>query len=100
MNAFLFQYFLNYNLDGGWCLSSTPVITANWDATSGNEWTIPIGGGVGRLVKHGKLPVYYKLTIYENVEKPQFGPDWNVQITVNFLFPKNKYRHRPTNDVE
>ena len=88
MNAFLFQYFLNYNLDSGWYLSSTPVITANWEATSGNEWTIPIGGGVGRLVKHGKLPVEYKLTICKNVEKTQFGPDWNVQFAVKFLFPR------------
>ena len=62
VNSFLFQYFLNYNLDDGWYLSSTPVITANWEASAGNEWTIPFGGGVGRLVKHGKLPVDYKLT--------------------------------------
>jgi hypothetical protein len=88
VNAFLFQYFLNYNLDDGWYLSSTPVITANWEASSGNEWTIPLGGGAGRLVKHGKLPVDYKLTFYKNAEKPQFGPDWSVQFTVKFLFPK------------
>ena len=88
MNAFLFQYFLNYNLDGGWYLSSTPVITANWEAASGNEWTIPIGGDVERLVKHDKLPVDYKLTIYKNVKKPRFRPDWNVQFAVKFLFPR------------
>jgi len=88
VNAFLFQYFLNYNLKDGWYLSSTPVITANWEAESGDEWTIPLGGGVGRLVKHGKLPVDYKLTAYKNVEKQEFGPDWNIQFTVKFLFPK------------
>jgi hypothetical protein len=88
VNSFLFQYFLNYNLGNGWYLSSTPVITANWEAASGNEWTIPLGGGVGRLVKHGKLPVDYKLTVYKHIEKPEFGTDWNVQFTVKFLFPK------------
>jgi len=46
VNKFLFQYFLNYNLGDGWYLTSTPVITANWEATSGNEWTVPLGGGV------------------------------------------------------
>ena len=89
VNKFLFQYFLNYNLGDGWYLTSTPVITANWEATSGNEWTVPLGGGAGRLVKHGKLPVDYKLTAYKHVEKPDFGADWNVQFTVKFLFPKN-----------
>lgn len=88
VNSFLFQYFLNYNLNDGWYLSSTPVITANWEAASGNEWTIPLGGGVGRLVKHGKLPVDYKFMFYKNVEKPDFGPEWNIQFTVKFLFPK------------
>ncbi|MFW2440286.1 MAG: transporter [Arenicellales bacterium] len=88
VNSFLFQYFLNYNLDNGWYLSSTPVITANWESESDDRWTVPLGGGVGRLVKHGKLPVDYKLTAYNNVEKPEFAPDWNVQFTVKFLFPK------------
>jgi hypothetical protein len=46
VNKFLFQYFINYNLDNGWYLSTTPVITANWEASSGNKWTVPFGGGV------------------------------------------------------
>ena len=88
VNKFLFQYFINYNLESGWYLSTTPVITANWEASSGNEWTVPFGGGVGRLVRHGKLPVDYKLTAYWNAEKPKAAPDWNLQFTVKFLFPK------------
>jgi hypothetical protein len=90
VNKFLFQYFLNYNLSDGWYLSSTPVITANWEADSGNQWTVPFGGGVGKLVKHGNLPVDYKLAAYWNAEKPDLAPDWNVQFTVKFLFPKSK----------
>jgi len=90
VNKFLFQYFINYNLDNGWYLSSTPTITANWEASSGNKWTVPFGGGVGRLVKFGKLPVDIKLAAYWNAEKPTFGPDWNLQFTVKFLFPKGK----------
>ena len=88
VNKFLFQYFINYNLESGWYLSTTPIVTANWEAASGNQWTIPFGGGVGRLVRHGKLPVDYKLTAYWNAEKPEAAPDWNLQFTVKFLFPK------------
>jgi hypothetical protein len=90
VNKFLFQYFINYNLDNGWYLSSTPTITANWEASSGNKWTVPFGGGVGRLIKFGKLPVDFKLAAYWNAEKPTNGPDWNLQFTVKFLFPKGK----------
>ncbi len=43
VNSFLFQYFINYNLDDGWYLSSTPIITANWEADSGERWTVTSG---------------------------------------------------------
>ncbi|MFW2368624.1 MAG: neuromedin U, partial [Desulforhopalus sp.] len=32
VNKFLFQYFVNYNLDDGWYLNTSPIITANWEA--------------------------------------------------------------------
>jgi len=88
VNQFLFQYFLNYNLDDGWYLSSSPNITANWEADSSDRWTVPLGGGVGRLIKIGKLPVDFKLTGYYNIEALKNGPDWSAQFTVKFLFPK------------
>jgi hypothetical protein len=90
VNKFLFQYFINYNIGNGWYLSTTPVITANWEASGGNKWTVPLGGGAGRLVRFGKLPVDFKLAGYWNAEKPAFGPDWKLQFTVKFLFPKGK----------
>jgi len=88
VNKFLFQYFINYVMDDGWYLSSTPIITANWEADSGSQWTVPFGGGVGKLVKHGKLPVDYKLAAYWNADSPEQAPDWNLQFTIKFLFPK------------
>lgn len=90
VNKLLSQYFINYNMKNGWYLSTSPVMTANWEADSNNRWLIPIGGGLGRLVKHGKQPVDYKLVAYKNVEKPEFGPDWSLQFTVKWLFPKAK----------
>lgn len=88
VNKFLFQYFINYNLEEGWYLSTTPVITANWEANSDERWTVPLGGGAGRLVRFGNQPVDFKLAAYWNAEHPDNGPDWNAQFTVKFLFPK------------
>ena len=88
VNRFLFQYFLNYNFDDGWYLSSSPVMTADWETESEDRWTIPVGGGLGKLARFGKLPVDFKLAAYYNLEKPQFGSDWAAQFTVKFLFPK------------
>jgi hypothetical protein len=38
-------------------LTSSPIITANWEATSGNKWVIPFGGGMGKLWKVHKQPI-------------------------------------------
>jgi hypothetical protein len=88
VNRATIQPILNYNLREGWYLSGTTVITADWEAESGDEWTVPLGGGGGRLVRFGELPVDFKLMAYWNVEKPEFGPDWSAQFTIKFLLPR------------
>jgi hypothetical protein len=88
VNFFSLQYFINYNFKSGWYLSSTPTITADWEADSDDRWTVPFGGGVGRLVKFGKQPVDLKLQGFYNVEKPKNANDWSLQFQVKLLFPK------------
>jgi hypothetical protein len=88
VNQFMVQPFANYNLDGGWYLNTSPVITADWEADGADQWTVPLGMGIGRLVTHGKQPVDYRLAAYSNVQGPSFGSDWSLQFTVKFLFPK------------
>jgi len=88
VNKFTFQYFLNYNMGNGWYLTSSPIMTADWEKPSGDKWTIPMGGGIGKLHRFGKLPIDFKLQAFTNVEKPDGGPDWSMQFAVKFLFPK------------
>ena len=89
VNSMLIQPFLNYNFPHGWYLTSSPIITANWLAASDDRWTVPIGGGVGKLFRLGKLPVNTQLSAYSNVVKPrQGGADWQLRFQVQFLFPK------------
>ena len=88
VNSLLFQYFVNYNLVNGWYLVTAPIITADWNATSGNRWTIPFGAGVGRLMKFGKQPVNISLQLYYNVDRPNGGPEWQIRFQIQFLFPK------------
>jgi hypothetical protein len=88
VNALLLQPFVNYNLPDGWYLSSAPILTANWETSGGNAWTVPVGGGFGKIVKIGKLPVNFGLQIYDNVVRPKGGPDWQLRFQIQFLFPK------------
>jgi hypothetical protein len=86
VSQFLLQPFINYNLANGWYLVSAPIITANWNASSGNKWTIPIGGGFGRLFNIGKQPINATLQAYWNVETPEGGADWTLRTQFQFLF--------------
>ena len=88
VNQFTFQYFINYNISNGWYLTSTPIITADWERSSGYQWSVPFGGVIGKLHRFGKLPVDFKLQAFSNVEKPEGGPDWSMMFAVKFLFPK------------
>ncbi len=49
VNAFTLQYFVNYSMDDGWYVSTSPIITANREANSDDRWTVPFGAGVGRV---------------------------------------------------
>ena len=88
VSALLIQPFINYNLPNGWYLTSAPILTANWEAEAGEKWTIPIGGGVGKIQRFGKLPLNLQLQAFYNVETPEYGPDWQLRVQVQFLFPK------------
>ena len=52
-NNFLMQPFLNYNFADGLAPPSSPIVTANWDADSGQRWTVPLGGGIGKIFHIG-----------------------------------------------
>jgi hypothetical protein len=82
------QPFINYNLDDGWYLSTGPSITANWSADSSERWTVPVGGGIGKVFRMGKQPMNASAKLYRNVESPTAGSDWQLQFQVQFLFPK------------
>ena len=90
VNRMTLQPFVNYNLPKGWYLTSSPVVTANWEAVSDDAWTIPIGGGFGRVVRIGKLPVNCSLQGYYNAERPDAAPDWSLRFQFSLLFPRRK----------
>ena len=84
------QYFINYNIANGWYLTSSPVITANWDAESDSIWTVPVGGGFGKIFKIGKQPFNAQVQAFANVAKPDFGAEWTLRLQLQLLFPKKK----------
>jgi hypothetical protein len=90
VNQMLLQPFVNYNLPHKWYLTSSPIITANWEARSGQRWVVPVGGGVGKIVHLGKQPVNVYGQIFRNVQRPDGTSSWSARFQMQFLFPKKR----------
>jgi hypothetical protein len=88
VNEFLAQPFVNYNMAHGWFLTSSPLITADWLAASDQRWTVPIGGGIGRVFKLGDQPVSAYVSGYYNVIRPDGSPNWQLRTELSLLFPE------------
>lgn len=94
VNQFLLQYFVNYNMKKGWYLTSGPIITANWRATSGNVWTVPFGGGVGRIMKLGFQRVNITAQVYGNAVHPSGTSPWACAYSLCCCFPSSARSRR------
>ena len=69
-----------------WFFVSAPIITANWDAATGQKWLVPLGGGVGRIFPTRAASVNVSLQAYANVIKPDGAPNAVVRLGVTFPF--------------
>ena len=48
-----------FNFGEGYALGFAPVITANWNASDGNQWTVPIGIGISRTTVFNRRPMTF-----------------------------------------
>ena len=77
---------MNYNFGQGWFVSTSSIITTNWDS-SGEKWTLPVGGQFGRLIKlGGKLPVNLLIGAYYNALRPTGAGTWQLRTQVAVIF--------------
>jgi hypothetical protein len=100
VNQMTLQYFITYNLKKGWNINSGPIIAANWnnkasgdaadgdDTSPGGRWTIPFGGGVGRVTRIGYQPVNLSLNFYGNAVHPPGASPWGMRLQIALLYPK------------
>ena len=87
VNQFLVQPFINYNFGVGWALSTAPIITANWDAPDGEQWTVPVGLGLTRTTQFQGRPMSIGVQYYHNVEHPSGAAANQLRVALSLLFP-------------
>ncbi len=81
---------LTYNLPGfkAVALSYNNSIAYNWNASSGNAWTVPLGAGIGKtFALDGGYGLDLGVGYYFNVEKPEGAADSVMKWSVSLLIP-------------
>jgi hypothetical protein len=81
-----------YNVKAGWYVCSLPVITSDWTVQSNRRWTVPFGGGFGRVFRIGDHPWNFRFqAFYNRALSPAAGitnvGTWTAQLLVQVLFP-------------
>lgn len=90
VNQMFMQPFVNYNFRHGWYLTSSPQVTADWEKQRAERWVVPVGGGVGKILRVGDLPVNMSTQFFSNVEHPQGTTNWSARLQIQLLFPKKR----------
>ena len=96
VNQMVLQYFVNYNMKKGWYITWQPIITANWKASSGNVWTVPYGGGVGRIMKLGFQPINLSAQSTETPNIPRAAPPGACALDFGFCSPSEPPEEKET----
>jgi hypothetical protein len=69
-------------------LSFSPTITANWEASGNERWTVPVSLAIGQLYKFGHQSVNLQAAAYYNVVAPSGSAQWTLELLAQFLFPE------------
>jgi hypothetical protein len=84
------NYVLICMLPRRWQVGMQPTLTVDWTASRGNGVTFPVGLGVGKTVRIGKLPVQLWLeTDYYAVRPDDLpGPRWGIDLQITPVLPE------------
>jgi hypothetical protein len=78
------QLFFVFNLKNGWQLTSSPLFSYDHEASSGNEWTLPLGLGLSKTMIIKGRPWQFGFEYQHYIESPDlFGPKWQIQFSIS-----------------
>ena len=87
LNSLIMRGTIRRQLPNNWYVVSAPIITANWDARSGQRWLVPVGGGVGRTFELWQRGWAASVQGYYNAIRPDGAPDWAIRLQVVAALP-------------
>ena len=87
-NTFV-QPFLTYTTPGAMSATLMTETTYNWEASDGNEWSVPIFLMVTQVGKIGDQLISYGGGVKYYAQSPDGGPEgWGARFVFTMMFPK------------
>jgi len=83
-----FLYSAWWNLPNAWQVGMNPTITYNNETRSDDKWNVPVGFGVAKTIKWGKMPIKFQFSVEKSiVREDDFGKDWNIRFNIIPVIP-------------
>lgn len=81
------QPLLTRNLPKSWTVTLTSETSYNWEAASGERWTIPVGLTAAKVVPISRWPVSFGAGAFYNAERPDLANRWSARLSVTVVLP-------------
>ena len=73
--------FFAWQLRDGWQLVSNPSVLYDWEGDSGNRLLLPVGGGISRTTRIGRIPLKLDAEVYYYAKTTErFGTEWQFSL--------------------
>lgn len=86
VNRLEIQPILSYRLGRGISLNYAGIITADWERSGGDRWTLPVGATVSYLLSN--VPMQFLAGGGVNAVRPDDAADWFLRFQLNITLPR------------
>ena len=87
VNQLFGKPFVLYELNEKWNLVYIPLgMSHSWKAKKGDDWTVPLGGGLRRLFEIRDQKMGFQAQAFDYVARKPKDPEWELRFTIEFLF--------------
>lgn len=77
------KIFFAYGLGNGWQVISNPDIQYDWEGAGSNKLALPLGIGIAKTTRLGKIPFKVSAEIQNYLASPDaFGPQWQLKLNI------------------
>ncbi len=77
------QYTIRRSIPGAMSIGMGPTVSVDWEEDSDNQLTFPVGLGLTKTMRWGKIPVKVRGEVHYSVISPDdYGDEWNFRVQV------------------